>query len=86
MLPSGGSERMDGSKRTFLILANPALPALQVYLLILCTLGNIDEVFHNNLTLQYFSSAENGGGVVRYMDFGLRQLGYKLQFCYLLIV
>lgn len=76
---------MDGSKRTFLIFANPALPALQVYLLIPmnCTLGNIDEVFHNYLTLRDFSSAENGGSVIRHMDFGLRQLGYKLQFFHL---
>lgn len=65
---------MDGNKRTFLILPNPALPGQQVYLLIpmKCTLGNTDKDFYNYLTLQYFSSAENGGIVSSYMDIGLR--------------
>lgn len=88
MLPSGGSERIEGSKRAFLMLSKPALSALQVYLLISmnCTLGNIYQLFHSYLTPKYLSCVETGGSVVRCMDFGLRQLGYKLQFCYLPIV
>lgn len=55
MLPPGDSERIEGGKRTFLMLSNPALPALKVYLLISmnCTWGNIDQVFHSYLTLKY---------------------------------
>lgn len=59
----------------FLNLSTPALPALQVYLLISmgCTLGNTDQVFPSYLTLKYFSSSEKRGSVIRYLDFGLRQ-------------
>ena len=75
VVPSGSSERMEGSERIFLTLSTAALPALQLYLLILsmdCTLGNIDQVFHSYLTLKHFSSSENRGSIVKYLDFGLR--------------
>lgn len=69
---------MGGNERMFLTLSTPALPTLQVYLLISmdCMLGNTDQVFHSYLTLKYFSSSEKKGSIISYLDFGLRQLEF----------
>ena len=55
VMQTGGLVRMEGNERMFLTLSSPALPALQVYLLLSmdCTLGNTDQVFHSYLPLLF---------------------------------
>ena len=56
LMQPGGPVRMGGNERMFLTLSTPALPTLQVYLLISmdCMLGNTDQVFHSYLFIYLF--------------------------------
>lgn len=55
VMQTGGPVRMEGNERMFLTLSSPALPALQVYLLLSMDsmLGNTDQVFHSYLPLLF---------------------------------